>query len=315
MPGVSGRGDVPGMYGIGKVKLRFKKRERKPLEPVGFSLFVFCLCFSLFSILWAQPYIRFKFLLPCLQLSGQTLRGLFGLQKHTILNNGASTITSAVDEWHVTGNTLENALSGQGYLHASEKMFQMDLLRRLALGRLSEMLGSDTLEADRFFLTINMEESAKTDFLALSEQETRFVNAYTRGVNMYLESLHVLPLEYYLIYTFRLLWSAPQPVIEPWQAYHTLLIMRMQAYELSVGWESELLQKYLENNIGEADLLAAMIPASQSVASNASSASSSSLHQENVNVAESISGMGWILKTSGELSSALACALYTNVSE
>src|SRR5215216_6093594 len=61
---------------------------------------------------------------------------------------------------HIYGSTEEDVFRTLGYLHAKERLFQMELIRRATSGRLSEILGNKTLEVDKFFRTIGFNRRA-----------------------------------------------------------------------------------------------------------------------------------------------------------
>ena len=67
----------------------------------------------------------------------------------------------------IEAGTIEDALFAQGYVVAAERMWQMDLMRRLAQGRLAEVLGEDALPADRFFRTIGFGAAARRSLAEL----------------------------------------------------------------------------------------------------------------------------------------------------
>ena len=122
------------------------------------------------------------------------------------------------DRWgvpHIRANSLEDLAEAQGYVMAQDRLWQMDLLRRIARGQLSEILGPATVNFDKEFRTLQFGRAAERD-LALADAESRGVlEAYARGVNQFIEQHgNQLPLE------FSLLRYKPTP----WQATDTLVI-------------------------------------------------------------------------------------------
>ena len=97
---------------------------------------------------------------------------------------------------HIKAETRQDAQWALGYVHASERMFQMELLRRLSQGRMAEMVGRDLIKTDCFFRTLGLHEVAKKsvlhfDSLKKSEPElVNNVNAYLRGINDWISSNH-----------------------------------------------------------------------------------------------------------------------------
>lgn len=91
---------------------------------------------------------------------------------------------------HIKAKTLEDALFVQGYVTAEDRMFQMDALRRLAAGELSEVLGRITLESDRESRRLRLRRVAEQIYTTLSAADKSALTAYARGVNAYIESHH-----------------------------------------------------------------------------------------------------------------------------
>lgn len=121
----------------------------------------------------------------------------------------------------------------QGYVVASERMWQMDLMRRLAGGRLAELLGPALVPVDRFFRTIDLDQDVARSLAALGEQEQALLAAYAEGVNAYRETARKrrrLPLEYLLI--------GAKPV--PWTPQDSLLVGSYMAWTQSFNVRSEL---------------------------------------------------------------------------
>ena len=92
---------------------------------------------------------------------------------------------------------MDDAARALGYLHASERMFQMDILRRVGQGRMAEIRGADLLPVDKFIRTVGFYREAETSFSALSPWAQKRLEAYAEGVNAFLAS-HALPPEFLL---------------------------------------------------------------------------------------------------------------------
>ncbi|MBU2444993.1 MAG: penicillin acylase family protein, partial [Bacteroidetes bacterium] len=75
---------------------------------------------------------------------------------------------------------------GLGFVHAQDRMWQMDLLRRAGMGRLSEIFGAKTLKFDIMFRTVGFEELAKKLFNASSEETKQICSSYAKGINEFL---------------------------------------------------------------------------------------------------------------------------------
>lgn len=129
-----------------------------------------------------------------------------------------------------------------GWLHAQERFFQMDLLRRRAAGELSEIIGSATLSADKKVRMHRFRHRAEQILNYLSDEHRSLLDAYTHGVNTGLNALDTSPFEYWLLQT------EPQP----WQASDTLLVVYSMYLTLQdSGVERERVLTSAFNNLDE----------------------------------------------------------------
>ena len=111
---------------------------------------------------------------------------------------------------HVFAKHDLDAITALGFVTAQDRLFQMDFLRRVGSGRLSEAMGRETVDTDRFLRQIGMEWGARANARQATSEagvEARLASAYHEGVNAYLATLRTkdLPLE------FRLLGYRPAP--------------------------------------------------------------------------------------------------------
>ena len=100
---------------------------------------------------------------------------------------------------HIYGATEEDAIRALGYVHAQDRLWQMELLRRIAPGRLSEVFGSKLLDTDRFFIALGIDDvSAKTvSQLDADRPHVQLAQAYLDGINQFIDK-GPTPVEYYL---------------------------------------------------------------------------------------------------------------------
>jgi penicillin G amidase len=97
---------------------------------------------------------------------------------------------------HIKAQSDEDAVFAQGYMHAKERLLQMDYARREGAGTLAEVLGKDALESDIESRTMGYSELAESAYQNLSPEAKKMVDAYTTGINAYLNSNPTLPSEY-----------------------------------------------------------------------------------------------------------------------
>jgi penicillin amidase len=142
---------------------------------------------------------------------------------------------------HLYATSLEDLYFAQGYVHAQDRLWQMELNRRTAAGRLSEIFGAVALEADRFIRRIGLRRAAEQDAPLLSEETRRLTEAYCRGVNTFVERHKGrLPLEMLLL----------RVTPEPWTVTDSLSWGKMMAWSLAGNWESELLRAKIIAKVG-----------------------------------------------------------------
>jgi penicillin amidase len=141
---------------------------------------------------------------------------------------------------HIFANSMDDAARALGYVHASERMFQMDILRRVGQGRMAEIRGADLLPVDKFIRTVGFYREAEGSFSALSPWAQKRLEAYAEGVNAFLAS-HALPPEFLL--------AGDRP--EPWKPADTLVIGKIEAYQLSQNFKLKLLRARLAAKLGE----------------------------------------------------------------
>ena len=144
---------------------------------------------------------------------------------------------------HITAANADDAYFAQGYVTAQDRLFQMDGLRRLAGGDLSEIVGPAALDLDRDSRRLRMRHIAEAAYGSLPPQDRAPLAAYARGVNHFIEThLHDLPIE------FTLLGYNPRP----WSVVDTILVGLHMYRDLTTTWRDEILKR---------DMLAAGNPA------------------------------------------------------
>src|SRR5688572_6077700 len=93
---------------------------------------------------------------------------------------------------HIYGNNEEDVFRALGYVHAQERLFQMELIKRVGSGRLSELFGSGTLDVDKFFRMLGLAQHAEWSAREFSKQQdkTFYKNAiaYISGINQYIDN-------------------------------------------------------------------------------------------------------------------------------
>jgi penicillin G amidase len=140
---------------------------------------------------------------------------------------------------HIFAASTDDAARALGYLHASERMFQMEILRRVGQGRMAEIQGAELLGVDKFIRTVGFYREAEASFSALSPWAQKRLTAYADGVNAFIDS-HALPPEFLL--------AGDHP--EPWKPADTLVVAKLEAYQLSQSFRLKLLRARLLQKLG-----------------------------------------------------------------
>ena len=162
----------------------------------------------------------------------------------------------------VEAQSVGDMLFAQGYLVASERMWQMDLMRRLAGGRLAEVFGERALPLDRYYRTIGLPRAAREAHGKLEPRFRRMLGRYADGVNAYRDAAaERLPLEY-LIAGF-----SPAP----WQPEDSLVIGEYMAWINSVNLREELTFLRIASRLGTRRALE-LFPADQGIPAPADAA-------------------------------------------
>lgn len=101
---------------------------------------------------------------------------------------------------HIFANTQKDAMVALGYVHAQDRLWQMELIRRIAPGRLSEIFGTKTLKVDQFFAGIGIDEASEKAISELDKNAQSYIlaEAYLDGINQYLDK-GPTPIEFQLL--------------------------------------------------------------------------------------------------------------------
>jgi penicillin amidase len=154
----------------------------------------------------------------------------------------------------IRAQTPDDAYFALGFAHAQDRLFQMDMMRRLGAGRLSEVIGAATVPVDRLMRTLNFKAMADRQAKDAGPALKSALAAYAAGVNAFLDQRQgALPPE------FELLRYRP----EPWRPADSLLWGRIMALQLSGNQQEERLNLELRKKL-PADLFKILLPEAQS---------------------------------------------------
>ncbi len=114
---------------------------------------------------------------------------------------------------HIFAQNEEDLFFAQGYITARERMFQMDITRLAGRGELSTLLGEATVNTDKYFKTLGLYRTAEAEYANLSSEDKSAIDAYTRGVNAYINKVKYLPCEYVILGVKPQLWKPQDSLV------------------------------------------------------------------------------------------------------
>ncbi len=148
------------------------------------------------------------------------------------------------DRWgvpHVRAESLADAQYALGYVHAQDRLWQMEVQRRVTAGRLAEAFGERGVEADRFMRRVGIRRAAVREVAALDPEEQRLGEAYCRGVNDAIAAMGSrLPPE------FRIVGLRP----EAWTLVDSIAWGKAMGFFLSHNWDDELVRGRVLARVG-----------------------------------------------------------------
>lgn len=131
---------------------------------------------------------------------------------------------------HLFAKSERDGWFAMGYVHAQDRLWQMEFQRRVAQGRLSELLGERAYDTDRLMRTLGITRMAERIVARLDRETVANLEAYAAGVNAFIDSDPVLPVEFQVL----------RPGFERWKPADTMGWMLVMAWDLSTNWRVEL---------------------------------------------------------------------------
>ena len=165
----------------------------------------------------------------------------------------SSKITSDIEVYcdsfavpYIIAQSDEDVAFALGYLHAQERLFTMDFIRRAGEGRLSEILGEKAIPFDKMFRTVGIKRNIEKNLSQNDPVVMNILQAYSNGVNAYLKECQ----GNYAI-EFDVLGYQP----EEWKPIHSLIVIKMMAWELNISWWTDLSFAELIQKLGKEKIL------------------------------------------------------------
>jgi penicillin amidase len=170
------------------------------------------------------------------------LRGSLARLEGTQQAPGLETTASIARDAHgvplISGGSRLDVAYATGFVHAQERYFQMDLLRRVAAGELSELFGARAIAVDKSHRLHRFRARAELALAALPADDRALLDRYAAGVNAGLNALSAKPFEYALVGMSPRSWSASDSLLVIWAMYFDLQ-GNLESRELSRGWFKE----------------------------------------------------------------------------
>ncbi len=211
----------------------------KLIRRIGVAGVALVVVVALVGFLVASSYVRGSF--P--QTSGQiSVPGLAG--KVTVLRDAHGIP-------QIYGDSVTDIARAQGYVHAQDRFFEMDLRRHITAGRLSELVGKDGLETDKVVRTMGWRDVAEAELPTLKPETRQYLQAYADGVNAYLRgrSPSQVSLEYVVLGA-----TLPGYTIEDWTPADSLAWLVAMAWDLRSDYTDELARARLAGRMSLAQI-------------------------------------------------------------
>lgn len=145
---------------------------------------------------------------------------------------------------HITAKSDKDLYRAQGYTQAQDRLFQMDLARRQASGRLAEVVGAAAVDTDKHFRTFSLRVAAENSYDDYGNDAKNVLNWFAEGVNAFIDEAQQ---DGKFSYEFKVLGYTP----EPWTAVDSLTIGKFMAYDLGGNWDTLAVRHWALNHFPE----------------------------------------------------------------
>lgn len=150
----------------------------------------------------------------------------------------------------IVASTTEDLFRAQGYVHAQDRFWEMDIRRHITAGRLSELFGADQVDTDRFVRTLGWRRVAEAEVELLDDETLRILEAYAEGVNAWMDGKRgsQLSLEHALLRVTGAGGYEP----EAWTPADSVAWLKAMAWDLRANLEHELTRaRLVDEDLGE----------------------------------------------------------------
>ncbi|MFT4114162.1 penicillin acylase family protein [Silvibacterium sp.] len=208
-------------------------KRRRPVLRVLFSLILLLVVLAAAAVLGAGLWLRHAMTAALPQLDGSL--PLPGLSEPVTVRRDQHGVP------HIDATNLDNLFEAQGYITAQDRLWEMDMARRVSAGEAAEVLGSRLVDHDRMQRVLQIRPTAERIVASLSPRDRRYFEDYARGVNAFIREN-----EGHLSPEFRLLMYSPKP----WQPVDSALVMVGMMQMLDQHWDTKLERERVTARLG-----------------------------------------------------------------
>ena len=213
--------------------IEIEERRRRPVLRVLLSIFIVLVLLVGLALLSGAWWLKHAMRVALPQLDGQLK--VAGLTAPVTVRRDRHGIP------HIEAANLDDLLEAQGYVTAQDRVWQMDMARRMAAGEVAELLGSKLIDHDRTQRVLGLRANAERLVTTLSDRDKKYFDDYARGVNTFIAQ-H----QENLSPEFRLLGYKPKP----WQPADSMLVVMSMNQLLDEDWDTKLTRERVTARLG-----------------------------------------------------------------
>jgi penicillin amidase len=169
------------------------------------------------------------------------------------LNSSATVIRDSAGIIQISADNQHDLFMAQGYVHAQERMWQMEISRRIGAGRLSELFGTSQIDTDKYIRTLGFRVAAARDLQAMSATSKAILQAYSDGVNAWIDEHNGrLSTPFVVAGALSGTYDIGGYRLEPWTPLDTATWQKVQAWSLGGNVDSEIFRLLADARLGDA---------------------------------------------------------------
>jgi penicillin G amidase len=184
-------------------------------------------------------------------ITGRALPQTSGTLRMPGLELPVTVIRDVVGIAHIRAENTHDLFLAQGFVHAQERMWQMEVWRHISAGRLSELFGESQLDTDVFIRTLGWRQAAERDLAAMTPETRAILDAYAAGVNAWLDQERDS-----LGLAFLVAGATP----EPWTALDSVTWQKVQAWNLGGNVDEEIFRYLADAQLGDPERTDELFP-------------------------------------------------------